>query len=66
MIWQRTVLFLPSRERIVKMIAREVEKVANDRVALWTRGEVVVSRFGYPMNPKSYEDSTRERKGQIG
>ncbi len=47
------------------MIAREVEEVANDRVALWTRG-VVVFGFRYPMNPKSHEDSTCERKDIIG
>lgn len=44
------------------MIAGKVEEVANDRVALWTGGKVIVSRFGYPMDPKPYEDSTCERK----
>jgi hypothetical protein len=65
MIW-RTVLLLPSCECIVEMIARKVEEVANDRVAFWTRGETVVSSFGYPINPKSYEDSRYERKDKIG
>ena len=47
------------------MIAREVEEVANDRVALWTRG-VVGLGLGYPTNPKSHEDNTCERKNIIG
>lgn len=64
MIWH-TVFLLPSCERIVEMIAREVEEVANDRVAFWTRG-VVVFGSGYPMDPKSHEDSTCERKDEIG
>ena len=47
------------------MISREVEEVANDRVALWTRG-VVVLGSSYPMDPQSDEDSTCERKDEIG
>lgn len=61
MIWH-TIFLLPSCERIIEMIAGKVEEVANDRVALWTGGKVVVSRFGYPMDAKPYEDSTCERK----
>ena len=56
---------MPFCERVVEMIAREVEEVANDRVALWTRG-VVGLGLGYPTNPKSHEDSTCERKDIIG
>lgn len=64
MIWH-TVLSLPSCERVVEMIAREIEEVANDRVALWTRWEVVVSGFGDPMDSKSDKDSTCERKEEF-
>ena len=62
----RTVLLLPSCERGVEMIAREVEQVANDRIAPWARREVVVVGFGDPVDPTPQEDGACDREDEFG
>lgn len=47
------------------MVAREVEEVANDRIAVWTRRKVIVFGFGDPMNREAQEGGTCDRDDEF-